>query len=161
MAQERKVPDKETMTKWWVNENLSRQEIADRQFELTGLRPSLPAISMAVKQYGLPAKRARHAEMLPWRVRDEHLRLKEARLLRLAAQKMKGEPLKDSDETWLDGWLEELRDNGRPVIAYYRDLPMDEYPFKYHPRIPEDGDGEWDLIRRPEVQEVLDRRDAS
>lgn len=162
MAQQRKVPDKETLTKWWVEEGLTRQEIADRQFELTGLRPSLPAISMAVKNYGLPAKRARHINLLPWHIRTEHLNLKEAKLLRYAARKAAGDTtIPPEREQWLDGWLEELRELGRPVVAYYGDLPEDEYPFKYHPRVPEDGAGDWDLIRKPEVQEVLDRRAAS
>lgn len=156
MAQQRKVPDKETLAKWWVDEGLTRQEIADRQFEETGLRPSLPAISMAVKNYGLPAKRARHIELLPWHIKTEHLGLKEAKLLRYASRRMAGLKNPPERDLWLDGWLEELRELGRPVVAYYGDLPEDEYPFKYHPRVPEDGAGEWDLIRRPEVQDALD-----
>src|ERR1044072_7970464 len=51
---EKNVPDKETLTKWLEEEpTLTRKQIADRQFELTGMRPSLPAISMAFERYGL------------------------------------------------------------------------------------------------------------
>ena len=156
MAMERKVPDKDTLTKWWVDEDLTRQQIADRWFAETGITVSLPAISMAVGRYGLPAKRNRWTNFKPWRIEGRHEDLNENRLLRLAARRAAGMKNSAEDETWLDNWLADLKEKGRPVVAYYPDT---EEGFFYHPRVPEDGDGEWDLIRRPEVQEVLDRRE--
>jgi hypothetical protein len=158
MPVEPKVPDKETLTRWWVDEGLTRQEIVDRQFEETGLKPTVQAISMAVSRYGLPAKRNRWDDLLPWRIKTEHVSLSEAKLLRLAGRRKAGLKNRPNLEKWLDGWLAELEEQGRPVVAYYADLAE---PFQYHPRVPEDGDGEWDLIRKPEVQEELDKRKAS
>jgi hypothetical protein len=157
---EQKVPDKETLTKWLEEEpTLTRKQIADRQFELTGMRPSLPAISMAFERYGLAPRRNRWDDLLPWRVKTEHGDLKEAKLLRFAGRRKAGLKNATKDDRWLDRWLSELEEAGRPVVAYYPDDELE--PFQYHPRVPEDGDGEWDLIRRPDVQGMLDAQAAS
>ncbi len=113
---------------------------------------------MAASRFGLPQRRNRWDDLLPWRVLGQHRDAKEGRLLRLAGRRRAG--LKNSPEfdAWLDSWLRELEENGRPVVAYYPDTVEG---FHYHPRVPEDGDGEWDLIRRPEVQEELDKRERA
>jgi hypothetical protein len=153
---EPKVPDRETLVKWLEeNPGLARKEIADRQFKEAGVRPSLPAISMAFQRYGIEPRRNRWDDLLPWRIRTEHGDLKEAKLLRFAGRRKAGLKNAAKDDRWLDSWLSELEGVGRPVVAYYPDDDIE--PFQYHPRVPEDGDGEWDLIRRPEVQETLDR----
>lgn len=156
MPRPMKVPDKETLTKW-LEEGLTRQQIADRQFELTGDRPTLPAISMAMSRYGIAPRRNRWDDLLPWRIKTEHVDLKEAKLLRYAGRRKAGLVNPVKYERQLDHWLAELEEAGWPVVAYY---PDDEEPFRYHPRVPEDGVGEWDLVRRPEVQEALDRESA-
>lgn len=153
-----RTPDKETLRKWWVDEDLNRKQIVERHFEETGQRVTPQAISMAVARYGLPAKKNRWDTLLPWRIRNEHVSMKEPKLLRLAGRRMAGLKNSPNLEKWLDGWLAELNEAGRPVVAYYPDDEVE--PFRYHPRVPEDGDGEWDLIRRPEVQELLDQRKA-
>lgn len=157
---EQKVPDRETLLKWLEEDpSLTRKEIADRQQELTGLRPSLPAISMAFERYGISPRRNRWDDLLPWRIKTEHGDLREPKLLRFAGRRKAGLKNASKDESWLDSWLSELEKAGRPVVAYYPD--DEEEPFQYHPRVPEDGDGEWDLIRRPEVQTLLDQKEAS
>lgn len=160
MSYEPKVPDRETLIKWLEeNPEMTRKQIAERQYRETGLKPSLPAISMAFDRYGIPARRNRWDQMKPWRIKTEHGDLKESKLLRLAGRRAAGLKNPPDAEKWLDSWLEELREAGRPVVAYYRDDELE--PFQYHPRVPEDGDGEWDLIRRPEVQELLDRQESA
>lgn len=159
MPAERIMPDKTTLKRWWEDEGLSRQQIVDRIAETRpdGRTVTKQAVSMAVANYGLKSKRNRWDELLPWRVVRRHADLKEAVLLRKLGRRKAG--LKNSAEfdRWVDGWLQELQEKGRPVVTYYADSPNGFY---YVPRVPEDGDGEYDVIRRPEVQVSLDRREA-
>jgi len=150
--------DKDWLKRRWVDEGLSRKEIVDLFFEETGTRIGVSAVSMAVDRFDLPKRRNRWDDLLPWRISGVHRDAKEAKLLRLAGRRRAGLSNPPDFELWLDGWLEELEEKGRPVVAYY---PDSEEGFHYHPRVPEDGDGEWDLIRRPEVQDELDRREAA
>jgi hypothetical protein len=150
--------DKDWLRKRWVDEGLSRKEIVELFAKETGTTITVQAVSMAVDRYDLPKRRNRWDDLLPWRIDGKHRDAKEAKLLRLAGRRRAGLSNPPDFETWLDGWLEELKEAGRPVVAYYPDT---EDGFHYHPRVPEDGDGEWDLIRRPEVQKVLDERERA
>jgi hypothetical protein len=141
----RLVPDKVTLKKWIEDEGLSRREIADRIEAQTGQRPVLSTISMAAARYGIEPQRNRHEDVLPWRVKDEHGRTKEAVLLRKLGRRKAGLKNSPRDEIWLDGWLAELKEKNA-VVTYVYDSPEGFY---YIPRLPEDGDGEYDVIRRP------------
>lgn len=157
MPAERRMPDKETLTKWILDEGLSRQQIVDRVFEQTGETVTPQAVTMAARRYQIPRQSNRYEDLLPWHVRQEHAHVKEAILLRRLGRRKAGLTNRPEDEKWLDGWLAEMLKKGRPVVAYYPDT---EQGFWYVPRVKEDGAGEYDVIRRPDVQEVLDQRDA-
>ena len=147
--------EKAWLQKHWVDEGLTRKEIADLYFTETGRTITVQAISMAVDRFDLPKRRNRWDDLLPWRIDGKHRDAKESKLLRLAGRRKAGLPNPPDFEAWLDSWLRDLEAQGRPVVAYYAET---EQGFFYHPRVKEDGDGEWDLIRRPEVQKMLDER---
>lgn len=147
--------EKEWLRKYWVDKGLSRNEIVALYKKETGETITGPAISAAVKRFNLPQRGNRWKDLLPWHVLMKHQHAWEAKLLRAANRRMAGLKNAPAMEQKLDGWLAELEETGRPVVAYYPDT---EDGFTYHARVPEDGDGGWDLIRRPEVQELLDQR---
>lgn len=149
--------DKDWLRKRWVDRGLSRQQIVDEYREETGKSITVQAVSMAVDRFDLPKRRNRWDDLLPWRISGQHRDAKEAKLLRLAGRRRAGLKNSTEFEAWLDSWLKELEELGRPVVAYYADT---EQGFYYHERVPEDGNGEWDLIRRPEVQNKLDHQVA-
>ena len=148
--------EKAWLQKHWVDEGLTRKEIADLYFTETGRTITVQAISMAVDRFDLPKRRNRWDDLLPWRIAGKHRDAKEAKLLRLAGRRRAGLKNPDDFEAWLDSWLKDLEAQGRPVVAYYANT---DEGFYYHKRVPEDGDGKWDLIRRPEVQKKLDERE--
>lgn len=150
--------EKEWLRRYWVDQGLSRKQIVELYREETGQTITAPAISVAVRRFNLPQRANRWSELLPWRVRVRHVDATEAKLLRAAGRRRAGMKNAPEIERRLDGWLADLEKKGRPVVAYYPDT---EDGFTYHPRVAEDGDGEWDLIRRPEVQEMLDRRESA
>jgi hypothetical protein len=149
--------EKEWLRKYWVDQGLSRNQIVDLYKKETGETITPPAVSVAVRRFNLPQRGNRWKDLIPWRVGMKHQDANEVKLLRAAGRRRAGLKNSPALEQKLDSWLEELERNGRPVVAYYPDT---EDGFTYHPRVPEDGDGEWDLIRRPEVQELLDRKAA-
>ena len=159
MPAERKMPDAQTLRRWLEDEGLTRKQVADRIEETTGWRPSsLSSISMAAARAGMASRRNRWDDMLPWRVKADHLDLKEALLLRKLGRRKAGLKNDARSNRWLDGWLAEMEANGRPVVLYVPDALDQEDVFSYVPRVPEDGDGPYDVIRRPAVQEALDAR---
>ena len=147
--------ERDWLKRRWVDEGLTRQQIVDLYREETGQKITVQAISMAVDRFDLPKPRNRWDDLLPWRIVNKHRDAKEAKLLRLAGRRRAGLKNPPDFEAWLDSWLQDLEEQGRPVVAYYANT---EEGFFYHPRVPEDGDGPYDLIRRPEIQEELDKR---
>lgn len=152
MPAERHMPDRETLTKWLLDEGLTRQQVVDRVYEQTGEKVGLTAVTMAARRYGIPRRSNRYEDLLPWRIRTEHANAKEAILLRSLGRRKAGLELRPEDERWLNGWLKELEVK-KAVVAYF---PETEEGFWYVPRVAEDGDGEYAVIRRPDVQESLD-----
>lgn len=149
--------EKEWLRKYWVDQGLTRNEIVELYTKETGQTITAPAISVAVRRFNLPKRGNRHEALIPWRVLVQHQDANQVKLLRAAGRRRAGLKNAPEIEQRLDSWLAKLEEAGRPVVAYYPDT---EEGFTYHERVPEDGDGEWDLIRRPEVQELLDRREG-
>ena len=115
----------------WLEEGLTREQISEKVAELSGRRPmSKAAVSMAMARWGIPPRRARYAKTLPWRVQDAHGMAKEAVLLRALGKRLAGGQPSDRDARQLAGWVEDLRDAGSPVIAYYADSPDGFYPIR-------------------------------
>lgn len=108
----------------WLNEGLTREQIATKVAELSGRRPmSKAAVSMAMARWGIPARRARYTRTLPWVVVGDHGRAKEAILLRALGKRLAGGQPSERDSRHLALWVEDLREAGSPVIAYYADSP--------------------------------------
>lgn len=116
----------------WLEEGLTREQISLKVAELSGRRPmSKAAVSMAMARWGIPARRARYEQTLPWRVQGAHGRAKEAELLRFLGKRLAGGTLsRHQSESWLRSWIEELRAAGSPVIVYYADSPDGFYPIR-------------------------------
>jgi len=140
-------PDKGQLKKY-INQGLTQQQIADAWFEETGVRVTRNAISMAMTSSGLkPANpRPRYDGNLPWRVKIEHSKAYDARMLRAAARiegKRKKDRLSDPEYKRYISWLEQLKENDA-VVGYAPNTPQG---FFWLPRLATD-DPE-DLIRRP------------
>lgn len=149
------MPDKATLRRWLEQEGLTRQQVVDRVEAETGVRVKPSAVSMAMSRYGLAPRRNRWDDLIPWRVKAEHQYQKEVILLRKLGRRKAGLANSEKNDAWLDSWLAELKQAGNPVVDYYEDTPEG---FWYVPRVPEDGDGDYDVIRRPEVREMLNAR---
>jgi hypothetical protein len=138
-------PDKEQL-KRFINRGLNQQQIADTWAERTGNRVTRSAISMAMKSAGLkPANpRARYIDVLPWRVKVEHSKAYDARMLRAAARieaKKKKDRLSDPEYRRFVSWKQQLKDENA-VVGYTKELG-----FVWLERL--DTDDPDDLIRRP------------
>lgn len=139
-------PDKEQLLRYITN-GLNQQEIADQWAKDSGHRVTRNAISMAMKQFQLkPAHpRARYDNLLPWRVKVEHTKAYDARMLRAAARirakKKVADRKADPDYKRYTSWLAQLKE--RNVVV------------SYHPKTGfvwldrESYDDPNDLIRRP------------
>lgn len=128
-----------------LRKGMTQQGIADAWFEETGEKVGRTTIAMAIDRYGLKSatQRPRYDDLLPWRVREEHKRHKDADLLRLEGRRRAGEAIRKNDRIWLTNWLNELRE-ADCVVAY---APKTKDGFFWTPRLPEDDD----IIRREEV----------
>jgi len=143
MANAQVVPNK-TELRAYLSQGLTQQQIVDAWKRDSGVTVSRSAIAMAIERYGLKSAhpRARYEELLPWRVAIEHRERTDARMLRLEGRRRAGQKLGEKEERWLDGWLEQLREQNA-VIHYDRDT---EQGFWWIPREPEHGD---EIINRP------------
>ena len=137
------APDKTTLRRWLV-EGLTQQQAADRWTEETEQPCSRTAVAMAIARYGLTStySKPRYTETLPWRVKTEHLKHYDARMLRLLGRRSAGGRLGEVEHKELASWLRRLEELGA-VVAYYPALPDG---FRWVPREIGDGGG---VIRRP------------
>lgn len=88
------------------------------------------AVSQALRKAGATRPRARHN--IPWTVAREHDQERPVRMLRLYAQRERGDAITAKKNRLLDNWLREI--DGK-VVCYNR-----TEGFTYQPRQPEDGD---------------------
>jgi len=115
MPAHRVVPDK-TELRRMIEHGLTDQEIADLVFERSGQKVTRQAVTMATARYGLKERRPRYDELLPWRVKTEHLKSWDARMLRAAARRRRGGALSEADEKKLDSWLTHLNEENATVL---------------------------------------------
>lgn len=156
------LPDKEVFQKWLEEDPPpTQQQMVERIFEMTGQRVTRPAISMALRRYGFKPMKNRWSDLLPWRVREEHLHTYIPNQLRWEAARRAGWPNgKPKDEVirTLDFWLKELdtwtnaEGERTGAVVHYEPDSVDGW--FYVPREPRDYDGipkgVQPLIRRPE-----------
>ena len=116
MAAPRKVPDKTTLARW-KRQGLSQQEMADKVFEETGEHISRATIAGAMVRYGLSEEKPRYNDVLPWRVRMEHISAYPARMLRLLGKRNNGVELNPQEERKLNSWIRKMQAENA-VVAY-------------------------------------------
>lgn len=137
MANIQVAPGKTELERY-LRRGMTQAQIVAAWEDKTGVRVSRSTIGMAIKRYGLHSatERPRHAELLPWHVRDEHRNHIEARMLRLEARRRKGLPLTEGDLHWVNEWREKLEERNA-VVAYDPDWPEG---FFWTDRLPTDTD---------------------
>jgi hypothetical protein len=152
-----KVPG-EAKLREYLERGLTQAQIVDAWREDAAEDVSRSAIGMAIKRYGLKSARPRprYEDMLPWRVREEHLMHYDARMLRLEARRRRGQELKPDELSRLQYWRDELAqprpNEGAPngCVIYYDENSAEG--FLWIPREPEHGD---DLIDRTNVRTTV------
>lgn len=144
MPAHRLVPDPTTLRRW-LEEGLTHQQIADRQYKETGNKITRASVSSAVSRLGMSEQAPRYTEEIPWRVKVQHIRAYPARMLRLLGRRRAGGELTSEENTRLDNWLQLLEDEDA-VVAYD---PDSDAGFLYVPR--QKGDGRAVPIRKERV----------
>lgn len=139
----RKLPDLDTLVQW-QREGLTHQKIAEKASELTGEPIGRAAVSVALHRAGKSEDKMRHTDTLPWKVRTQHSKERQAVYLRWLGRRRAGLDLSEMQGRQLDNWLKRLNVDDL-VVAYD---PASEYGFYYVKKRPS-IDGEDDIpIRR-------------
>lgn len=96
------------------------------------------SFAVALGRYDMKSAhpRTRYADVLPWRLRNEHVMSYEARMLRLLGRRKRDLPLSAEDDRRLNSFLREL-DEDNKVVYYDRKTPQG---FWYVEKGPEDND---------------------
>lgn len=106
------------------------------------------AVWSALNRGGFVDRQPTYADVLPWKIADEHKALSIMRYFRLLAKKKAGQLLSDNDSQNLQNWLDQLEEHG-VVIAYHPDAPPNAASqkggFYYVPREPTDKG----IVREP------------
>lgn len=93
------------------------------------------------RRRGLPRRNMRDLELIPWRMRDEHMQAYPVIMLRAVARERAGKNLSDRERRRVKTWLAD-RERDDTVVHYDADT---EQGFFYVPR----GEDDRDLIHEP------------
>lgn len=145
------LPDKETFQKWLEEDpRPTQREMVERIYEQTGEWVNRSAISMALKRYGFKPFKNRWKDLLPWRVREQHLNMYVPNQLRREAARRagwpNGEPTAETIQT-LDFWLEQLDTWTDPKSGDQCGAVVDYWP--------ESAEGWWLVPREPQDYEGI------
>ena len=146
----RLTPSKEQL-KQYLAQGLTQKQIAEKWEEDSGQRVTRNAITMAMAREGLTPNNPvpRYTDLLPWKVKMEHLRHYHARMLRAESRirRLKTEKAKKADPDYrrLQSWKQDLADSNA-VVMYDPETP-DGFYWTYR------QDGDDDIIRRPTATE--------
>lgn len=138
----RLLPDKTTLRRL-VDEGKTHNEIVDWVYENMGVRVQRSTVAAALSRAGLVTPANRYKDTLPWRVKQEHLTHYAPRMLRLLGRRRNGLPLTEEQNTRLDSWLDQLRQD-HAVVVY---IPQTDEGFHY-------VDGEWDTNEVPIMEKL-------
>ena len=128
-----------------LRDGVSQAQIVEYLRTEYGLIVKPQAIGMIRARAGLPTTLARHHDLLPWRVAEEHARLHVPAMLRLESRKRAGETLTPKNDRTLAAFLSRLKD-GNMVIHYEENDPTGQ-GWYYFPREAYDRD----IIRDPQM----------
>ena len=130
MGRPRIVPEKAELERM-LQSGMTHADIVAHVYDTTGERVSRTTVSAAISRAGLSQPQPRH-DTIPWRVKAQHLRDYQARMLRLLGRNMGGQSLNKEEGRRLTAWLEMLNDD-HAVVGYDPDAG-----FAYIERQPED-----------------------
>jgi hypothetical protein len=128
-----------------IDSGMTQQEIADETYRRTGQRVTRAAVSAAMARAGMPPRRGRYNELIPWTVKVEHGNHYACRMLRAESRLRAGLPLPDAELRRLRNWRQLLSDNGA-VVHYDPDTRQGFFYVDARKGI------DMDLIRRPDVE---------
>lgn len=109
------LPGKDELQRM-LDEGMTHQEIADHVSAQTGHKVHRASVSAAISRGGLGQRQVRHSEVIPWKVKIEHIRDYPVRMLRLLARRRAGNDLSDADARRLDSWLERMSEDDSIVL---------------------------------------------
>lgn len=141
----RLIPDSEVDQ--LMRQGLTDREIADFLYKEHNISVTPNAIVAWRRRHGKKPKRPRYNDLLPWRVREEHIYDYIPRLLRFEARMRQGLPVAPKDQANVRLFKQKL-DGAFPgggVVHYDPDTEQGWWVVERRPGI------DTDLIRNPEV----------
>lgn len=139
------APDTETLKRLYAR-GLSYEEIAEELYRLTGYETNARNLGVYIsrnrERLGLPLRRPRYDELIPWQIHPRHVAHYDLRMLRLQGRLDRGWSIDPEWAEKLEQWKRRLAELDG-VVAYYWHDPQGFY---WVPR--RDGDGQF--IRPPE-----------
>lgn len=130
----RKVQDERELVRWY-REGRTGAWVQDEYRRKYGVEVSENFFSNAIHKLrdrydDLEPRVARYDDLLPWRVREEHLYTYPAQMLRMEGRRRAGEQLAMGYQRRLDNWLGRLRADD--LVVHYD--PDTDAGFMYVPR---------------------------
>jgi hypothetical protein len=125
-----------------VRQGLTPKQIAETLLAEDDIRVTPAAIGMWRKRQGIAPTMARHAALLPWKLRREHKDLWPAVQLRTEGMRRRGEKISPRQAKSLDDWIANLEAQNA-VVHYDRDSENGFY------NVPRREGVDLDLIRDP------------
>lgn len=119
----KRTPEKDQLQAY-LRRGLTLTEICAEWLVDSGEVVSRQAISMAIQRYGLEVSnpKPRYDNLLPWKVREEHIHHYDARMLRLEGRRRAGVELSDENARRLANWKQQLEESNA-VVAYDDTFP--------------------------------------
>ena len=117
MARPRILPGNDTLQHWVQDEGLTHEQVAERVFETTGVKPARSTVSVALARAGMAGTHPRFRDEVPWRLTGADLKSYPVRMLRLLGHRRAGTVLNDEENRRLDSWLDKL-DRENAVVAW-------------------------------------------
>lgn len=135
----RVLPDKNTLQKWYSEELLTYQAMADRfNSSRPGEKPvTHVAFHQACKRHGFPPRNMSHADVLPANMDPDHVKLYDTEMIRMWDCRRKGKTYPPKIDQKINAWLQNLHD--AKVVLIYKRRTLDGW--KPVPRVPTDIKG--------------------
>jgi len=148
MPAKRMLPDTATLRRMRAN-NWRLKDIAE-EYGVTQA-----AVWKALERADLTASRVTYSDILPWKIAPEHRATSIMQKFRMIMRQRKGESLGETEQRYLDTWLQML-DDSNVVVNYHPEAPANDASkkggFYYVERLPTD---KW-IVREPLAEGVGD-----
>lgn len=135
----RKIVDMGEIKRWY-DEGKTYRWMVEEYRRKYGIEITVSGLAQIRSRQGWERRCERYDDLLPWRVREEHLTGYAAVMLRAEARRRRGEAIHPQYADRLPGWLRHLEE--RNVVVHYEP----DLGWFYVPREVYDDD----IIRRPE-----------